>query len=744
MKLINECEMKKIYLLTLLFTLEVLTTGNICSQMFWNYACKFEGNNSSYLAIASSSILNEIIDRGIFTVECWVCPMLQPPNTRVLIQKGDGNNPVGFCLYLDQGKVALKLNNVTKITGSNFVANDKWTHIAASYNKTTAAVKLYINGSLDAQGFALNSWTTPNIDSLFIAKGSEPAFFGMMDDIRIWDSERPASEISRNYRTTLATMVGSSPNGVYTGLVLSLPFQTSSYSGIIFSRSDWSLNGHTAFNRGASGVNLTKRPYNNIAINESFNVKNGYISSPANNNNTPLNALTLECWVYLNENISSYQAFVRKGVGLWGVTNFSIEKSIMDTYMGVINGSFFFTNITVKINEWEHLAITYNAVNGLYKFYFNGEVADTRNLNPASLNSNGDSLYIGNGLVNGYIDEIRISHYVKSQEEIKKSMFHSIDLSNNPNTSQPSLCYNADGYSVPNDIPILSNTQLYFRWGARYSNSAALDNIPVSPLNRSNELNFTDGWFYKRVFDYNSQPNVYKKIPQSYSLYISEDTMNISSGSTISDINFFIGLNHNNDQDLQINLYSPDGDSVNVYSNNNQMALNDNIVTIFDDNADSLLLDNRYVSYGPSIKPLNSINTKFAGKQSQGVWKVRIYDINPLSDTGIFYTWGLQINNLTQIVKQNEDNPSEFSLSQNYPNPFNPVTHIKFTIPQAGTVTLKIYNMLGEEMTTIINQTLNRGFYTADWDGSEYSSGVYFYKLIVDSYSETKKMILIK
>ena len=88
--------------------------------------------------------------------------------------------------------------------------------------------------------------------------------------------------------------------------------------------------------------------------------------------------------------------------------------------------------------------------------------------------------------------------------------------------------------------------------------------------------------------------------------------------------------------------------------------------------------------------------------------------------------------------------PEEFSLSQNYPNPFNPSTKIKFDVPKASHTKLIIYDMLGREVTTLVNQQLKPGSYQADWDASAFSSGVFFYKIISGGFAETKKMILMK
>lgn len=92
--------------------------------------------------------------------------------------------------------------------------------------------------------------------------------------------------------------------------------------------------------------------------------------------------------------------------------------------------------------------------------------------------------------------------------------------------------------------------------------------------------------------------------------------------------------------------------------------------------------------------------------------------------------------------------PNNFSLSQNYPNPFNPVTNIKFELPQSGFVTLKVYNLLGEEVAVLANQDMTVGTYKVDFDASNLATGAYFYKMTVTnsngSFTDVKKMILVK
>ena len=88
--------------------------------------------------------------------------------------------------------------------------------------------------------------------------------------------------------------------------------------------------------------------------------------------------------------------------------------------------------------------------------------------------------------------------------------------------------------------------------------------------------------------------------------------------------------------------------------------------------------------------------------------------------------------------------PKQYSLSQNYPNPFNPATNIRFSIPVSGNVKLTVFDMLGREVETLVNENLSAGTFNADWDASKYSSGVYFYKFETAEFSEIKKMVLVK
>jgi hypothetical protein len=91
-----------------------------------------------------------------------------------------------------------------------------------------------------------------------------------------------------------------------------------------------------------------------------------------------------------------------------------------------------------------------------------------------------------------------------------------------------------------------------------------------------------------------------------------------------------------------------------------------------------------------------------------------------------------------------EDILGEFSLEQNYPNPFNPITNIEYRISNIKFVSLKVYDILGNEIVTLINEEKSAGTYEVEFDGADLPSGIYFYTLSSSNFFTTKKMILLK
>ncbi|RPI18436.1 MAG: T9SS C-terminal target domain-containing protein [Ignavibacteriae bacterium] len=92
----------------------------------------------------------------------------------------------------------------------------------------------------------------------------------------------------------------------------------------------------------------------------------------------------------------------------------------------------------------------------------------------------------------------------------------------------------------------------------------------------------------------------------------------------------------------------------------------------------------------------------------------------------------------------NNNNPLTFALAQNFPNPFNPATSIKYQIPKAEFVTIKVFDIMGKEVATLVNEKKEAGYFDVVFDGTNVASGIYFYKIEAGSFVDTKKMILVK
>lgn len=117
-------------------------------------------------------------------------------------------------------------------------------------------------------------------------------------------------------------------------------------------------------------------------------------------------------------------------------------------------------------------------------------------------------------------------------------------------------------------------------------------------------------------------------------------------------------------------------------------------------------------------------------------------DTNDLNESELWYLYGVTF----QLSSVNDQvvSPNKFELQQNYPNPFNPATTIRFSIPEKSMVTLKVYDMLGREVTTLVNEIKDAGTHTVKFAGKDLPSGMYLYTLTAGNYTATKKMMLVK
>jgi len=133
-------------------------------------------------------------------------------------------------------------------------------------------------------------------------------------------------------------------------------------------------------------------------------------------------------------------------------------------------------------------------------------------------------------------------------------------------------------------------------------------------------------------------------------------------------------------------------------------------------------------------------------QQSKSIFKTKVFAFDGKKNIELTNSDYNSIEGVTgNSPKESAANlPTEFALLQNYPNPFNPSTTINYELPASNFVTLKIYDLVGKEVATLVNEKLDAGRYTATFNGSNLASGMYFYKITAGEFTFVRKMVLIK
>jgi len=205
-----------------------------------------------------------------------------------------------------------------------------------------------------------------------------------------------------------------------------------------------------------------------------------------------------------------------------------------------------------------------------------------------------------------------------------------------------------------------------------------------------------------------------------------------SSDAVVSELAVFLDITHTYQGDLDITLTSPSGVSVVLHNRSGGST------------------DNIYGWYPDDLEPDGNLED-FIGVHIAGVWTLVVRD-NAGGDTGTVNEWCLRITHGigdTTGIDDGADVPLAFRAYQNFPNPFNPMTTIKFDLPRAGHVSLRIYDLAGRLVRELVNENRPAASHTVVWDGTDRSgrqmaSGIYYYRLVTDSDVATHKMTLVK
>ncbi len=152
--------------------------------------------------------------------------------------------------------------------------------------------------------------------------------------------------------------------------------------------------------------------------------------------------------------------------------------------------------------------------------------------------------------------------------------------------------------------------------------------------------------------------------------------------------------------------------------------------------------ESNFTALNKSIRERKKHFEKLSGREKRNL----IIEKNILDISMNNYVEGIaSIKDKLQYLNQKTLEISRtYKLEQNYPNPFNPVTYLEFEISQLGFVSLKVYDILGKEVKTLVNEIKQPGIYQVEFDGSNLASGAYFYTINTQGFTDTKRMILLK
>lgn len=218
------------------------------------------------------------------------------------------------------------------------------------------------------------------------------------------------------------------------------------------------------------------------------------------------------------------------------------------------------------------------------------------------------------------------------------------------------------------------------------------------------------------------------------------DSIFVPFTKMLMDIDVSVSINHQNDTDLYIMLNRSGFAQTNMSIRNGGSG--DNYVnTVFDDEADTLIT-NGTPPFTGHYRPENLLD-KYDNTPTPGYWMLKILNMSE-NITGQLVDWCVNISYYDPIGIAGNQIPVKFSLAQNYPNPFNATTKIRYEIPKQGIVKLVVYDILGREISVLVNREHRPGKYEAVWDANNYSSGVYFYRISYEDIALSRRMVLIK
>jgi len=698
----------------------------------------------NYANVPSSPAFDESFDGSI---EMWIKPNVVT-GTQQLISKGATSN-FEFLLGLTSANLYFRIGNSVSI-GTGTITAGVWTHVAVTWTGGGPyTVNFYVNGALSSTHNNTGVWPI-NTDPIKIGgpSGGFPGevFNGQIDEVRFWTDVRTLAEIRDNRFVGIGDWAGANTaNAItsgasYVGCNASWPFNTGGWDDI--GLHDASLLGTATV---TNVIGSQPIPYNFALMCPGTGNNTSYVQIPSSTAFNLTSNGTLDAWVYLN-NTTGTQEIIAKGNTsnnqiLWGINPGGLMYlRFGNTPAGNAGG------IVLAASRWYHVAVSWTGAAGNYtlKFYVNGQKSGADVLNNGTMNIGTDPLTVGGGIawpgeqLNGMIDEVRMWSSVLTDGQLKAYMHNSCR-----STGVMANMVGAWGFdgNLIERSPTAGSDGTFLTGG-------------VNNCRFSSFLNETSSGAPSTAFD--SYATVVKKGDASFiggfgmrspnkpivDVSVTRDTLVITGPGTTTSVELFIHAQHTFCADMDIVLISPNGQTRDICSDNGGGG--NDMLTFFIDGATPPVTDATFFPpFSPQCAPEVAMGN-MGGSPTNGAWILQITD-DLGGDSGFLLGWGIRLNGtLTGIQPVTNTIPSKFELYQNYPNPFNPVTKIKFDLPKDGNVKLMVYDMLGKEVKTLVNEYSKAGQYEIPFDGSNLASGAYFFRIEAGSNVDVKKMMLVK
>jgi subtilisin-like proprotein convertase family protein len=689
------------------------------------------------------------------SLEAWIYPNASNGDYAI-VAKGDAAN-VGFYFGIQATtrKLFMRFGNTPSVnTTGAAVPLNQWTHVACTWTGGAGnyTISFYINGALTGSTSSNNGTYNITSDSLTVGDSRAPfsgtEFHGFIDEVRYWTDLRTAVEIRDNRFVGLGDGSGANTGNAltssshYTGLNDSWNFNV---GGTVIPDYIGNRNGYL---RSCSAVYSGYAPFPipyNFAL-RLLGGTNDYLVIPDNSAFDQTADGSIEAWIYMTTT-SHLNTIFHKGTSFaTGTLAFYVTAG---NKMGINIGAhnYISTGQTLVANKWYHLAATWTGgPNFTVKEYVNG-VLDYTATGTTAMPTNSDPAWIGRyytttGNFIGYIDEVRFWGNALTEDQIRANMFAS-GRTLLPNANLLGV-WNFDGnlknYSAVTGIDASFNSggtnNGYISAFRNETSTGALSNSFIAHATVVNQLLSVGPYPFPQGFVVRVPQN--KHINDNQSTF---DTIHVNNSAALTSINVFMAIRHTYCGDLSITLKAPNGQTRDLSSGNG--GTGEDILTFFVDGSTAVTTSTFYPPWSNVAGPEATMGN-FGGTNVQGNWILEVHD-GAAGDTGDIIGWGLRFNNgITGIEPVSSNIPDVYRLHQNYPNPFNPVTNIRYDLPKANHVKLVVYDILGREVKTLVNEFKNAGTYELNFDATNLASGTYFYRIDAGDFVDIKKMVLIK